>query len=162
MSVLRTVELGSFQFANSASPNASETPMVPQSRISIKLKRRARRDAEDSRKRRRYTGPRASPNQAVLTRLSAPQRSLRFKIFSLPAYFNAEAQSRERQSVVNNGPSAKVDSALIFDYCGVPHAHGGVAKWEGRGLQNLYERVRLPPPPLPTVRIDRIKPTPLL
>ena len=26
-------------------------------------------------------------------------------------------------------------------------ANGGVAKWEGRGLQNLYERVRLPPPP---------------
>ena len=24
---------------------------------------------------------------------------------------------------------------------------GGVAKWEGRGLQNRYERVRLPPPP---------------
>ena len=25
--------------------------------------------------------------------------------------------------------------------------NGGVAKWEGRGLQNLYEWVRLPPPP---------------
>jgi hypothetical protein len=26
---------------------------------------------------------------------------------------------------------------------------GGVAKWEGRGLQNRYERVRFSPPPLP-------------
>ena len=25
--------------------------------------------------------------------------------------------------------------------------NGGIAKWEGRGLQNRYERVRLPLPP---------------
>ena len=35
-----------------------------------------------------------------------------------------------------------MESKLIFSQC------GGVAKWEGRGLQNRYERVRFPPPPL--------------
>ena len=48
-----------------------------------------------------------------------------------------------------------VDDSAKFDYPSPPHIieNGGVAKWEGRGLQNLYEWVRLPPPP-PIFRFD--------
>jgi hypothetical protein len=50
-----------------------------------------------------------------------------------------------RPSLIN-----PVDDPAKFDYSSPPHIeNGGVAKWEGRGLQNLYEWVRLPPPPRP-------------
>jgi hypothetical protein len=42
----------------------------------------------------------------------------------------------------------QIDTSMRRSYS--PFAlKGGVAKWEGRGLQNRYERVRFSPPPLP-------------
>jgi hypothetical protein len=42
----------------------------------------------------------------------------------------------------------QIDTAIRLSYSPVA-LEGGVAKWEGRGLQNRYERVRFSPPPLP-------------
>lgn len=35
----------------------------------------------------------------------------------------------------------------LFASISTTMCYGGVAKWEGIGLQNRYERVRFPPPP---------------